>query len=240
MTTAQDIISLALRDAGVLGVGQTADASDTQDAFKKLNWLIAQWRRRRWLVFQLVTYSVRMTGAQSYSVGPGGTLDVTPRPDKIESAFLRQLNINPPGQQIDYQMDIIPARETYDRLDMKGLNSWSYYLYYQSSYPLGYLFPWPVPEGGDQFDLFVTFKDVLQKFTTINEVVNLPEEYEAALELNLAVWLCPGYTRPVDPELKNLARNALDVLRVANTQIPLMRMPDYLQGPTMYNIYSDQ
>lgn len=90
MTTPQDIINQAMLDAGVLGVGQTALAPDIADAFTRLNWMVSQWARKRWLIWQLITLSKISTGAQSYTVGPGGDFDISQRPDKLESAFLRQ------------------------------------------------------------------------------------------------------------------------------------------------------
>lgn len=90
MTTPLDIINQAMLEAGVIGVGQTALAEDTNDAFTRLNWMMAQWARKRWLIWQLVTLSKISTGAQSYTVGPGGDFDIAQRPDKLESAFLRQ------------------------------------------------------------------------------------------------------------------------------------------------------
>lgn len=41
--TAGSIINLALKMAGILGVGQTATAEDANDAFTVLNMMLAQW-----------------------------------------------------------------------------------------------------------------------------------------------------------------------------------------------------
>ena len=69
MTTPQDIIRAALKKAGVLGVGQSALAEDTNDAYDDMQDMLGQWQRKRWLIWHLVDYSVLSTGAQSYSVG---------------------------------------------------------------------------------------------------------------------------------------------------------------------------
>ena len=90
MTTPQDIINLALKDAGVVGLGQTASAEDTNDSFIRLNWMVSSWARKRWLIPHLINVSVVSTGAQSYSIGPGGDINVSVRPDGIASAFMRQ------------------------------------------------------------------------------------------------------------------------------------------------------
>ena len=46
MTTAADIIKLALLDSGVIGQGQTASANDTNNALTRMNWVLEQWARK--------------------------------------------------------------------------------------------------------------------------------------------------------------------------------------------------
>ena len=90
MTTPAELITLALKQSGVLGVGQTASAEDMNDAFKLLQMMLGQWQVDRFMVFHLVTNSILCTGQQSYTIGPGGNINI-PRPDRISSAFVRQL-----------------------------------------------------------------------------------------------------------------------------------------------------
>ena len=63
LPTAGSIINLALKMAGVLGVGQTASAEDSNDALTLLNQMLAQWQRQRWLVYSLDDVSFTATGA---------------------------------------------------------------------------------------------------------------------------------------------------------------------------------
>jgi hypothetical protein len=72
--TPLDLITLALKKAGVVGVGQTPEAEDTNDAFSDLNMMLGQWNRRRWLVYHLLDVAKVSTGAASYTVGPNGGL----------------------------------------------------------------------------------------------------------------------------------------------------------------------
>ncbi len=238
MTTPLAIVSLALKDIGALGLGQTPSAEDTNDAFTKLNWMVAQWARQRLMVWHTVDLSLVSTGAQSYTIGPSGTINVSQRPDKIEAAFLRQTNVNP-QQPIDYPLVIVPSRVDYDRITLKNLASFPRYLFYDTAYPLGVLYPWPIPQASI-YEVHITVKDILARFTSLTQTISLPPEYEQALEQNLAVMLCPGYSRPCPPELALMAREARNVVMNANVQLATMTMPTGLvpYGGN-YNFYSD-
>lgn len=237
VTTPGDIVRLALKDSGVLGVGQTALAEDTNDAFDTMNMILTQWQRKRWLVYHLVDHSIVSTGATSYTIGPGGDID-TYRPSTIEAAFFRQI-LNPQPNQVDYPLSLLLSYEDYSRITLKQLVTLPQWLFYDSSYPLGTLYPWPVIQSAI-YELHVITRQELTEFTSLSQDIDLPPEYVAALRYNLAARLRPMYQLPPDPSLTALAEDSLNTLRQANVQIPRLRMPLAVQTPGLpYNIYSD-
>lgn len=236
MTTARDIINLALKSAGVLGVGQTASAMDINDSFTLLNFMLAQWQRKRWLIWALDTFSVQCDGSLFYTVGPGQNIDC-PRPDRLESAFFRQ-NIPSMPNQIDYPLEIIESRETYNQIALKQLNSFPSYIYYQSDFPIGKIYPWPLPSN--LYEVFISIKAQLSQFANLSESVNLPPEYYAAILYSLSTRLRTAFQLPPDMAVTALAREALNVIRGANAQVSRLRMPTDLIRPGIYNPYSDQ
>lgn len=237
MTTALDIINQALKKSGVLGVGQTALAEDVNDAFLDLNDMIAQWRRKRWIMWHLTTHSFVSTGAQSYTVGQGGNFNI-PRPDRLESAFFRQeVNSNP--QNIDYPLQILEAREDYNLIALKTLQTFPSFIFYDAAYPTGVVYPWPVIPASI-YSLHITVKGVLSGFANLTTGLNAPDEFVAAMKFNLARRLRVSYQEPADPELNALAKDSLNVIRNANTQIPRLQVDPTLIRPGLYNIYSDQ
>ena len=234
-TTPSDLITLALKTANVLGVGQTASAEDMNDAFNLLNMMMAQLQRRRYMIYELVTVSKQATGAQSYTVGPGGDFDI-PRPAKLESAFFRQ-NQNTP-LPVDYPFTIIRAREDYNRISIKNLNSFPQVIFYDAAFPMGNVYPWPLPSN--QYEIFLTVMQTLQQFQTINDAIALPPEYSAALMWNLVLELGVAYGLPENPRAEKKAEASLRIIEEANAQIPLLQMPTALKkdGGT-YNVYGD-
>jgi hypothetical protein len=238
VTTAGDIVRLALKDAGVLGVGQTAMAEDTNDTFDTLNMMIAQWNRKRWLIYHLLDVSIVSTGAISYTIGVGGDFN-TPRPDRLEDGcFFRQIITASSPNQIDYPLELLESREDYSRIGLKQLTTIPQYIWYDPVYPLGVVYPWPVVQQ-TQFEIHLAVKSQLTQFANLATPINLPPEYIAALRYNLGATMRPLYQMQPDPTLVALAKTTLSVIRNANAAVPRLRMPAGLRLGGRYNIYSD-
>lgn len=236
-TTPQQLINLALKKIGVLAAGQTPLADDITDAFAELNLMLAEWNSQRWLVYHLITQSIASTGAQSYTIGPGADINVPLRPNNIESAFFRQNNITPLSP--DYPLQIVAAREDYNRLRLKSLTAFPQYLFYDSDWPVGTLYPWPLMMGG-LYTLFISYKDTLESIQSTDMQINLPPQYYAAILYNLAARLRPSYQLPIDQTVAALAAASLNVVRGQNAQIRTLRMPGTLTHGGVYNPYTDQ
>lgn len=231
MATALDIINLALKGIGVLGVGQSALAEDINDAFANLNGMIAQWRIAKLEIYREITTSLVSTGAQSYTVGSGGDFNISIRPNQIKSAFVRQNNV-------DFPLREIHAREDYNKIRLKNLGTFPTNFFYDPAYPLANLYFWPIPQASI-YSLFISTLDSLQKFINLNDVITLPEEYYLALWTNLALILAPLYGQSVSPDLRALARASLGKIKTNNTQIATLEMPRSLRRNNAYYIISD-
>lgn len=242
MTTPLDLINLALLDAGVIGVGQTANAEDTNNAWTRLLFLLQQWQRKRYLVFQMQELGLVSTGAQSYTIGPGAQFNTPIRPDRLDNGcFFRQLVQSSPNQ-VDYPLELIESWEDYSRICLKQLSTFPAYVFYNPGYPQGTVYFWPVPQAGI-YQMFLLAKINLSTlFTSQTTVLDqiLPNEYFQALYLSLAEILRTAYRLPVDPILTQRAKEAREVLRGANTALARLRMPDSMIRPGVYNPYSDQ
>lgn len=238
MTTIGQVCTNALTDSGVIGADQTPEAGDVNTALRLSNGLAAQFNRKRWLIYSLTDVSFVSTGAVSYTVGPGGNFN-TPRPDRLEDGnFMRQLNTAPPNQ-IDYPLGLIPSHEDYNRIRMKTVGTWPSWVFYDSQFPVANVFFWPVPQASI-YELHILVKNQLAQFTGLTEQLVMPPEYESAFSYCLQNRLRAAYRLPVDPALVGLERNALNVLRLANVQVPKMRMPSAIIGAQrQYNVFSD-
>lgn len=237
--TVQDMITLCLQDAGVTGMGVSPLPEDGINALARLNWMLAGWRRQRWLVFNLRNYSVVSTGAQIYTVGPAGNINTggTQRPDKIEFAFFRQLIPGGPSQT-DYPLEILTSWEDYNRIGLKNLGSFPTCAFYSNDFPLGHLYAWPIPQAA-LYEVFITVKEQLAGNLDFTDDLLLPEEYFNAIHWNLTVILRSAYDLPPKPADVAFAKDSLNIIRGSNSQIARLQMPGELLRPGIYNPYSD-
>lgn len=235
MTTAVDLITLALKDIGALGIGQSIGPDDTADGLATLNMMLGAWQGERLSVYHLVDTALMSTGAQSYTVGVGGNFNVL-RPIKISAAYAR---LNPGmSNPIDYPIKMIDAREDYVRIGLKSLVSFPEFAFYDAAYPLGNLFLYPVPNS--TFELHIVTMEALPQFSVPAAAINLPPEYTAAIRYNLAMWLAPSYQLEPQASLVRLAGNAKRIVKRMNVQIQTMTIPRGLASTQKYNIYSDR
>lgn len=240
-TTGADIVTQALKKAGVLGSGRAPSADDTQDALADLNDMLAEWNTQRWMIWHLFDLAVVSTGQTTpYTVGPAGNFNVARRPDRIESAYLRQFVST--GLNVDTPIVILPAQEEYSRIALKGLQSFTLYGFLDQSWPLGQfsLYPWP---NAARYSVHIQLKDVLPIIELVTDLSTIPDHYVSCMKFNLARRLRQAYGKGMtpDPELNNAARNSLDVVKNSNIAIPELVMPRALITMSSgYNILSDQ
>lgn len=142
MTTARDLVSMAAREAGILGVGQTLLTQDINDCGTLLMRMLAQWQVRRWLVPGLTEVSAVGNNLKSNLIGPGQFYNAM-RPDKILGAYFIQTNT---GQQpVSFPLQAIWSYEDYIKVGLKTLNSFPQYFFYDGAFPNGNVYIWPIP-----------------------------------------------------------------------------------------------
>ncbi len=270
-TTCGDLLRQGLKEAGALGIGQMPVQDELVDAQYLLQGLLQMWQRTRWMVYHLVTRMVTSTGVRAYTIGPqpsvvGGIVPDIPtsgdfgpefdldfshppqaqgggiqRPSRIEAAFLRQLVQSQPNQ-IDYPLEQLPSMEDYSRLALKGLVSFPGAFFYDPALPLGYLYPWPVPQA-NIYALGIVIREALPTaFATQATQVVLPYEYYEALTTNLGMALRGRYglgSYPGDTLPKRAAQSKA-VIAGTNTAIARLSIDPALSRRGIYNIFSDR
>jgi hypothetical protein len=228
-STVRQVLLLALRLAGRVNDQQRVSdtSADMADALSLLTMMLAQWQRKRWLIWNEAETAKLATGNQWYSVGPGGDFPIL-RPDKIHGGWCR-LMPNSGHNPVDIPLAIIESKEDWGQITIKDLGSIPSALFYDSAFPDARLTFYPVPAAG-LYELHILTKAPLPVFLTITDALSLPPEYADAVVNNLAVRMVVASGAPVSPFLLGQARAALQTIRLANSQIPLLSLPVILGG----------
>jgi hypothetical protein len=242
------MITLALKQAGILGVGQTALAEDINDCFQLLSQMLAQWQVRRWMVPALMDISNVGNNALHNSVGPGGyfntavTTGGNSRPNDIKGGYIIQLNTG--SNAVSLPLRKIFSFEEYILISVKGLNSLPDHFFYDNRWPLGDVYIWPVPNSSYEIHLLVeTPLDFPLPVgggpgTGLDTPFTLPAEYQEAVFYNLSIRISAMYQFPANPDTMKLAKVALNTIVVANTQVPKLSMPAAVRRGRAFNIFN--
>ena len=225
--TVAQLLTNALTDAGIVGIDESIEQPILNRAMTQANWLLAQWTRKRFMAYRIHDFSFVTTGQMAYTVGQGGDINMNPRPDRLEYAFLRFLTSTTP---VDIPVEVVPSRENYAQIPIKNIGTIAWRIFYDPEWPVGRLYPWPVPQGGGLYEIHVGFKVPLPRFNSLSQPINLPPEYEAALNWCLARRFRASYQMPPDQTIDSLARDALNSIRLANMQVGVMSMPKALRS----------
>jgi hypothetical protein len=165
MATAREFVTLAMKEAGVIGMGQTPNAEDINDCFTLLTRMLNLWQKKRWVVPNLIDVSAVGNDRISNLIGPGQHYNSL-RPDKIQAAYFKQVgggfssgfdsgfdsSIN---NDVSYFLTPIWSYEDYSRIGLKNLISWPSYYFYDGAFPYGNVFIWPVPSSRYEIHLLV-------------------------------------------------------------------------------------
>ena len=213
MTTALDIITGALRRINAYAPGETLSTADANDALQLLNDLLDTWSTEHLTVYANAEDTATLTpGKPSYTIGTGGDINVA-RPLRVVQVFTR-ITTSGAGA-IDYPCEEA-ASEQYLSIGLKSQpGPWPRMFFYNSTFPLGTLYLWPVPTMAGELHLWCD--NVLSQFATLTDVLSMPQGYARALKLNLALELAPEYKKEPSALLVEQARSAKAVIKALNS-----------------------
>lgn len=239
MPTGTDICTAALLRAGVLGVGNPPSADQITRALALLNDMLALWSSKRWLNYAEIDHTIVVTGAQSYTIGPAGDINVTARPDRIEWGYVRLLNSGS-SMPVDIPLEQIMSMEDYSRVTLKLLQTQPGWFFYDSNFPLGRIYPLPIPNLPSIYELHFGTRIILPVLVTPATNIVLPPQYTYAMKWNLARECRAEWRLPAAKDINDMAQDGLNTIRSATVQVPTLPVPAGLAGSQgVYNPFSD-
>jgi hypothetical protein len=224
---ARVMILNAMQEIGALAVGESMADADAQVGLTRLNSLLDRWQTERLTIgFLARTTFLLVSGEPHYAIGATPGADVT---FPIHPVRFHAISLLPAGtgqQEIPLEM---LTMDKWVAIGDKALTStWPTKVYYNPVFPLGSLRFWPVPTDATARIVLYTPLPI-PAGATVHTDLALPPGYEEAIRYNLAVRLAPVFGRPIDPELKQMATDALSQVKRTNTRRYDLRVDEALQ-----------
>lgn len=209
MTTALTLITDALLEIGAHDAGQSVPAEDAALALRLLNRIMGRWSNSPALFPVIPEQSVTMTGAESYVVGPSTSLV---RPLRVDRAtFILG--------EVEYPVNVLNRAE-WDRIAVKDVDGGPVTdVWYEASNTNGRVYVYPLAPSGT---LRLEGATKLATFASLASEVDLPEGYESAIVLTLALDLAGPFRVQPPADLRQRAAGAVRVLKRMNTEALLV------------------
>lgn len=208
MTTALTLITDAMAQANLTEAGQSLPAEEAQIGLRALNRLMGKWSQMRLLIPALTTYSVTLTGAASYTIGPSGAV-VGLRPIKVLGVTATDAN------GTDYPVDI-RTQEQWNAIPLKTVDGGPpSEVWFQPTLTNGTLWVYPRSDG---YTLKVDAQALVASFASLSTDLTLPEGYEAAIIPSLADELCSTYGVQTPGDVLRRAAGAVRALKRTNSE----------------------
>lgn len=211
MSSAADLITLALKDIQVLDESETPSAYLMADALTTLNQMMSLWSVSDNYVHAELDLTFAPTGAASYTIGTSGADVIAANPNAILYAFLRKSNI-------DYPIAILNTFEEYQSIPYKTVSTFPSYLYYNPTYPLGTIYLYPQPDAADG-TMHLGVNAEFPIYSVAASSINLPLQYDMAIRFGLAEYLAIMMGRVPRPDINMMAKRALKMLKNNNLKI---------------------
>lgn len=233
--TARDLIRIALMLIGSLASGETAAASEEQDALLVLNNLLDSWSAEGLIVPNRVRESFALVpGTGTYSIGTGGAFN-TARPLEIMDAAIEILTATP---TIESPLTILNI-DQFAAIAQKAIQSTiPTQVYPEFSFPLMTVTFWPVPSAAYNFILYS--KKPLANLASATTAISLPPGYNRGLSFNLAIELAATYGKSTPNEVLTIAAEAKGNIKRQNVRPYYLRSDAAVAPSNTFNIYTGQ
>lgn len=209
--TAADIIKKAMKELGILGVGQPVNAEMEADAFLALNNMLESWSLENLMIPADVEEAETLTSAQAeYTVGSGGDFD-TNRPLTIrDDVFIRD------SGGTDYPVEVVTL-DVYRDKSQKSTAGRPDFLALQPEFPLAVIYLYPTPDNSTDV-LHYRASVLLHSFATTATSVNFAPGYERAIITNLAIEIASANRKDLRPSLVRVATESKQRIKSYNSE----------------------
>ena len=221
--TPRQICTDALRELGVISLGETVPAEYADFVLGRLQQIFNNWNADRQAVWASAFLEFTLTpNLAPHTIGPTGTFVVDSRPVLIEGAYL-VLNTSTPN--VDLPITIRDADWWLAQSVPDLTSSITTDLYYQPDVPNGKLYFWPVPTTA--YGVGLKARVLVDDTLTLDTSLDFPPGYQQAATLTLAEDVATPLGRELPALTERRAREARARAFANNQQTPRLMTADY-------------
>lgn len=209
-TDINTLLTDSLIYVGAYAQGQTANPEDLALAFRVINRKLDSLSAEKLTMVGMNRGSYALTGAASYTYGPGMVWNAANRPIKIKSASVLAAN------GTEKACNLSTADQWAQIPDKSRTGIFVEDLFYDNGFPTGVCYVTPMPAGGNM--ILWTFQAIPQ-LPGQTGTINLAPGYEQCILTIGAVDLCIAFQRPVTQELAAVAQQSKDVIVQLNAEL---------------------
>ena len=217
MTTARNVLTLALESMNKLSPGEALDPDVSAACLRRLNSIADDWSAGRDMMFQDQTVVSTVSGS-SITLGSGSFASISPGDEIIAI----QADVVPMDPITIQQYNAIPVKTTSGRPQFWCTDG------------LAMVYLYPAASGNV---LSIVARKPFSAFADLDTVYAMPSGYEGAFAATLAVAMAPALIGKVTADLMAAKKAALFNIQGAAVR-PAMIMASPLSGPVGGNIYT--
>ena len=200
----------ALTYVGAYSQGQTANSDDLSLAFRVINRKLDSLSAGKLSMVGMHRSSYTLTGASSYTYGPGMAWAATNRPIKIKSASVVAAN------GVERTCNLPSADQWAAIPDKSRTGIYVEDLFYDNGFPTGVIYVSPMPAAGSV--VLWTF-EAIPLLPNQTGTISLAPGYEEVIVKIAAEDLCVAFQRPLTQELAMITAQARTVIEQLNAEI---------------------
>jgi hypothetical protein len=234
--TIYDLVALALRQCGIISLGDSIADPVAQEALLTLNTIRAEWsiNTKNYKIFDETYLS---TGnAQSITLGTdpiNGPGDIAVRPQSIDQVVVIS---GAPGTSVNYRIDIEPY-ENYTALARQNVFAIPQKAFIDNSYPVQNIWFYPGLTAG--WTVRVQGMSYMTDYENLTDPYIDPPEFFTALYLALALALAPKYGIDLADGAVQQASGAIKHIKAHMLTTRLKQMaPGLKTVSSSFNFYS--
>ena len=193
--TVLEIVTMALRKAGIIGPNENASSEDASSAREELEIMLKDWQNKPSSLWTTTAGSLTLTTAAEYTLSPV-------RPLAIMNARFKNNGIEIPMIEM--------TREEYDTLPIKTTTGTPTQFYYDRQREDAKFYIWPVLSAAAGETIEFTYQRELEDIGNLNEVIDIPGEMWSAAVYNLASRILENYPRIDNPRVHARAAELFD------------------------------